>query len=219
MAHHIARLIFDAIQKAAEKNKGVVTIEQIKRLQRIFDDSGTQLASAYEDHFNACMDLVGETANRVFRRQHLLQACLMPRIREALAKSAVCSPDAAGEQCAALVCQTVAERVAACAGSAAEQSLSEVYYRLASTKGRDLRASDLIEDTQAKAIVSDLLADVRTYHETNPDFAAGLRELFNWTMSAASAGGPPAYAVSKQQMDALLSALLVPAPAKDTAAA
>ena len=215
MGHEIARLIFATIRTTAEKNGGVVTVDQISKLQRMLEGCDSQLSPKYESNFNACMACIENAGVPEFRSPQLLRFCLTSLTREAMPRIGMSRQGAGQKKWVALICRAIADRMGSFGGAPVEEALVKAYYELAQDKRGDLRTSDLLHDSRTASVVSELLERVKEHLQDNPEFGVGLCQQINKRIAATTAAGTSrAYAVSVHEITTLLRALRLPGQAE-----
>lgn len=216
MGQNISDLVFSAVITQAQQNGGLVTIEQIEKIRRAFDATGSGLQGVYEDNFNACMSCASNDKKPKFERPKLLRFHIAARARSALDKSKIPGVAAWTRKHREIVCRATSDYLSSWSGTSVDDGLFQAYFDRSRSKGRELHASDLLEDPNAQSIVDGFLGRIGKHSEEHPEFAAGLMKLINKKLDSRSLLDPaPAPALDRQDVDALLEALF-PAPGPET---
>lgn len=209
MGRKIADLVFSAVVAQAQQNGGLVTIEQIEKIRQAFDAAGSGLPAVYEDNFNACMSCASDDKKPKFERPKLLRFHVAARARAALPNAKIPGVESWTKKQRELVCRVTSDYVGSWSGTSVDDGLFQAYFDLSRTKGRELHASDLLQDPNAQSIVDEFLSRVSKHRDEHPGFAQGLMKLINKKLESRSVLDPtPGPVFQLQDVDALLDALL-----------
>lgn len=208
MGRSTTDLVFATLAAQAQQNGGLITVDQIEKVRKAFEGTGTGLSAVYEEHFNACMACASDDKKPKFERPKLLRFHISARARAALPKSKIPGVSAWTRKQNEMVCRATSDYLASWSGTAVDDGLFQAYFDRSRTKGKELRAADLLEDAKAQSIVDDFLARIAKHHGEHPEFSAGLMKLINKKFDSGSILEPaPELALQRQDVDALLEAL------------
>lgn len=179
LGNSLVNIVFSALKKEAETNQGILSMDDLMRLEEAFGQVGGVMSPFFIDTYNFCMSSSPTANSTPFQKGDPLFFYLRVRTKKIVSTLFARQIQYGAGRWRATFCRQLAQIVRETTGSGVDEELTKIYFDLGRDQGRELTANDLRDDARGNQALTAALRELTRQQANDPEFANKLWATLN----------------------------------------
>lgn len=179
LGNSLVGIVFSALKKEAENNQGILSMEDLMRLEEAFGQVGGVMSPLFIDTYNFCMSSSPTSNSTPFQKEDPLFFYLRVRTNKIVSALFARQLQYGASRWRAAFCRQLAQFVRETTVQGIDDELTKIYFDLGRRQGRELTANDIRDDARGNQTLTTALRELTAQLPKQPELEEKLLSMLN----------------------------------------